>query len=469
MKKQISIFALCFVVLLAGCTVPEQKTAKPSTAGTDPVPMETPLSADDSALSEMDQAFGEMVRTDGAVLADMEYNGAGKLAAYYREFKGQDNDVPSCEGWTREYLPEDMVAEKPEEVAAIILLDLTASAYGFTTRKEEVGTPVKQRTELAISFYHPQSWRRVLAGTVDGRDVPVGSYVINWSMLAPPEAGEVQTFIRDTMEKYRAIPVSENWQAFDRAFGAFVADHFSGPELKSTWDTDVRYEKPDVTHNGSHKKAGCFYDFESRRFFWTDAILPDEAKAGSPEDVSAIVVAVRFGDNTSVNHISISGDSTGRNLELLHDKDYPDFSSLLDAIKGCIPYIMKPEGPGPYIALAEYGEINSEKLNLVLENVSSFEYDLYCLCCRGKVLMERCENGVWEQVPSLPPGDMPFHFFKTVPVGGRIDFYLYWADEFGVLEPGKYRASLTLTGQKQLSKQASIWFEETLEIEFVVD
>lgn len=468
MKKRVFLFVICVVIFLSGCSAAKQENAEETNAATASAAM---AAENEAIINDMDQAFGETIRTNGAVLSEIEYNGAGKVAVYCREFKGADSTVPSSEYWDQSYLPEGLAAEKPEDVVAIAVIDLTAQVIGFTSIEEDVGKPVDQRLVLEVSLYDPPSWSSAFRGYFFGESIPVGSYTIEWAALPSPNMGDVADYIKNTIEQYEAIPVSNNWQAFDMDFGAFVSSHFDiSGEWEAGYGEHKHDEMPGATYNGADKFAGCFFGEDDQGLYWTDSIIPDELKADSPDDVAAIVVVQRnmVSGVATAYLISLAGEGAGcSGIASLMESNYPDFASLLSAIKDSVPFSIKAEEPGPHIGFADYGDIVPTHMTVVLENISTFEYKLLYFY-PGRALLEQYKDGEWQRIPSLPVSDK-WVLTETLPVGGRTKLKLDWVEEYGALAPGQYRVTLLLTGEKLPSTRPAIRFEETLEIGFIVD
>ncbi len=371
MKRRILLLAVCAIVFLSGCSAPKQEPAKQPVATVmpdaaveedamdeavanamdqafePPVATITPDAAGEEAImdkadaSPMDQAFVETIRSGGAALPDVEYNGAGKLAAYYREFMDGSDKPPTFEDWDSSFLPDGLAAEKPEDAAAVVIIDMSAMVMGATSNSADVGKPVEQKIRYKVSFHHPQSWRCVLKNEFFGKAVPVGSYTVKWAALSPPSMDEVREYIQNTLPQYEAIPVSSSWQAFDDAFGAFVDGHYDeyGTMTFSDVEKDALRDRLTTSYNGAGKLAACFTELREQIPYWTDSIIPEKLRAESPEDVSAIVV-VQYNEGyrvASVDLLSVSGeDMGGSGLAWISMDEYPDFSAWLGAIEDSI-------------------------------------------------------------------------------------------------------------------------------------
>ena len=470
MKKLFLLLVVSTVICLSGCTPANQATVA-VTPSTVPAVQETKGAeqAENDSFTEMDQAFGEMIRSDGSVLAAVDYNGAGKLAVYYREFKDKDAAIPSKEYWDQSCLPEGLIAEKPEDVLSVIVINLTAQAYGLTSIEEKVGDPVEQRTVYDVAFYNPQSWRSSFREYFFGKMLSVGSYTIDWQRLSLPDANEVSHYIEQTIKKYEALPVSKNWQAYDQAFETFVFEHFDfGGEWEGMFEDHHHNPNPSVAYNGAGKYVGCFFDHEEKKIYWTDAFIPDEVQAESPEEVSSIwVVQQTNSESAIIYRVPLGNVSTScRGLATFNMNEFQDFTAYLNAVKESIPYTIMVDEPGPYIEFVHHVNTTPSHITVRLKNVSAFDYVLQYFY-PDRLWLERYESGEWQPMTDDPIADRRL-YVEDLPVGCETELQLEWKEKYGELEPGKYRMTLSLSGEKLPKANPSIRFDESFEIEFSV-
>jgi len=485
MEKRLLFPIVVLIALLSGCTSPaKEPNPNPQRASTAPQYEHQPtidnsdaanyaVENDDTAAI-MNMAFGETIRTDGAITPDVQYNGAGKVIAYYREYKDGTDFDPTSERWDFSFLPDNLVAENPEDVFAIAVVDMSAFVVGLTTNPDEVGDLVDQIIRYEVSLYDPLSWRRVFIGYFFGESAPIGSYTIAWDSLTPPDKYEVVEYIESMTKQQETIPVSTSWQSLDSALASFVVDHFDFYDGEwEAYGEHFHSQELNIEYSHSGKLAGCFFDSNDRRLYWTDSIIPTELRADSPEDVMSVIVVNR---NTAINAITVyfvnlRGDSLScRGIASLSENQYNSFSSQINAIKECVFSLgllaVEPDDSGPFIEFVEYRNLTPAKMTVVMQNIAPFEYELLYFY-PDTIWLERLEEGQWKQVPEFPVSDRwALRITESFIVGSVESFSLDWDEKYGVLPSGQYRVGFTLRGEKLPSSHQAVRFYEDFEIEF---
>jgi len=341
MKKRQLALGLSALVLLGGCSTSSGDAAEdPGDSGTETSaqPTEADQAVERLDAPDLDQAFGEAIRSDGAVLPEVQANGSGKVAVYLREFRDGEDEPPTDESWVATYLPEGMAGERPEDLGAVAVIKITGQAYPYTTNQDQVGDPIDQAIAFEVSLFNSESWSRVFTGHFFGQRRPVGSYTIDWAGLELPQAAEVIDFIEESVTALQAIPQSDNWRALAEAFDAFVAGHFDpSGEFEAKWGPHNHSPDPAVAYNGSGKLAGGFFDLATGRVYWTDAIVPEEYRAQSAEEVGAVLVVYKnpATEQFEVYYLPLAGEGQGCvPVTMIQANEDLDFAAVVTEVKG---------------------------------------------------------------------------------------------------------------------------------------